>query len=219
MEGVMKVTDSVGLVSYLDWCKKLYASHGVKTLIDLGAGTNPQKKLCESLRIRQLLIDLGYSESLEPGVVRKQIDVMDFQSIGSAIHEFTDGDTKVDCVVSIQNIEHLSKKDGFILLNAVEKFARYLVVFETPNGFVHQAATQENPFQEHKSGWNVNDFKKLGYTVRGTTGLKVLKKNRDKGAYCLNIRGMKLLDVVISRVLFVHYFPKLCFNIIAYKRV
>ena len=215
----MKLTDSIGLVSYFDWCEKLYKKHEVVTLLDLGAGTNPQNALCSKLDIRQLLIDLGYPERSEHRVVRKRIDVMDFKSIESAIIEFSQGKSKVDCVVSIQNIEHLTKQDGMKLLDYVDKFANKLVIFETPNGFVHQEGTSENPFQEHKSGWTVSDFQRLGYKVRGTTGLKFLKKSSDKGAYRLDVRGMRLLDVVLSRFLFIHFFPRLCFNILAFKEV
>ena len=219
MGAAMKLTDSIGLIDYLDWCKKLYRSNQIETLLDLGAGTNPQNQLCLSLHIRQLLIDLGYPESSENRIVRKRIDVMDFNSIKASILEFSNGETKVDCVVSIQNIEHLSKEDGKRLLAHVENFARKLIIFETPNGFVHQSGTPENPYQEHKSGWEVKDFKQLGYKIHGTTGLKILKKNKDKGAYRFNLRGMRLLDVILSRIFFVHYFPRICFNIIAYKKL
>ena len=215
----MKITDSIGLISYLDWCKKLYVENRIESVLDLGAGKNPQADLCRALSIRQLLIDLGYPESYSPGVVRKQIDVLDFPSIESSIRKFMDGERKVDCVVSIQNIEHLDKENGITLLNHVERFAQKLVVFETPNGFVHQGGAEENPFQEHKSGWTVKDFRNFGYTVRGTTGLKILKKNSEKGAYRLNVKGMRFLDVVLSRMFFIHFFPKICFNIIAFKKL
>lgn len=215
----MKITDSIGLVSYFDWCEKLYKTYGIKTVLDLGAGTNPQFKLCSKLDIRQLLIDLGYPEGSEGNTVRRKIDVMDFKSIELAISEFLKGPSKVDCVVSIQNIEHLTQEDGVTLLHNIERFAEKLVIFETPNGFVEQPGTHENPFQEHKSGWTVKDFKRLGYEVRGTTGFKFLKKGSDKGAYRINVRGMRLLDVFFSRIFFIHLFPRLCFNIIAFKEI
>ncbi len=215
----MKITDSIGLIDYLYWCRKLYRANKVASLLDLGAGTNPQNELCSDLNIRQLLVDLGYPESSESRILRKKIDVMDFESIKEAIPDFLNGENRVDCAVSIQNIEHLTKQDGNTLLDQIEKFARKLVIIETPNGFVHQSGTIENPYQEHKSGWKVQDFKKRGYKVRGTTGLKILKKDKEKGAYRFRMRGMRFLDVILSRALFAHYFPRICFNIIAYKKL
>ena len=71
----------------------------------------------------------------------------------------------------------------------------------------------------HLSGWSKKDFRSLGYKVHGTTGFKFLKKASDKGQYKLQIRGVRLLDVIFSRLLFIHYFPSLNFNLIAYKEI
>ena len=214
----MKLTDDIGLVHQNDLCKKLYKKYGVKTTLDLGAGTNPQGLICATLGIKQLLIDLGYPESTSHSVTRKQIDIMDFDQISQAIFDFT-GNTKVDCVVSILNIEHLTKPNGVKLLKQVEVWADKLVIFETPNGFVEQGPIDNNPHQVHLSGWEAADFKNIGYKVYGTTGLKLLKRSSDKGAYKVNFKGIRFLDVIISRLLLLKYFPNLSFNMLAVKEL
>ena len=183
----------------------------------MGAGKNPQEKICSDLSIRQLLIDLGYPESTSPRIQRRSINILDFTSIERAISEFVDD--RVDALVSIGSIEHLKREDGESLLNQVESWAKKLVIFETPNGFVHQGPVDNNIHQIHLSGWVPQDFYKRGYKVYGTTGLKILKKDSNKGEYKFPIRGMKLLDVLISRILFAKFFPSLCFNFIAFKKI
>jgi hypothetical protein len=211
----MKITDKIGLVHQIQICKKLYLEYGVSTVIDLGAGKNPQRKICSDLGIRQLLIDLGYPESVSPGIQRRMINILDFTSIEKVISQFAD--EGVDAVVSIGNIEHLKREEGELLLDRVELWAKKLIIFETPNGFVHQGPVDNNIYQIHLSGWVPKDFYKRGYKVYGTTGLKILKKDSDKGQYKLPIRGMRLLDVLLSRILFAKYFPSICFNFIAFK--
>lgn len=214
----LKITDRVGLVHQNEICKKIYEDFLVKTVMDLGAGNNPQKQVCNDLEIKQLLIDLGYAESDSENILRRSIDVLDFRKIQNQIFEFT-GNARVDCVVSIGNIEHLERNDGEKLLDEVENWANKVVIFETPNGFVHQGPIDGNQHQIHLSGWTPSDFRKRGYKVYGTTGLKVLKKNSDKGEYKFSIKGMRFLDVFISRIFFLKFFPNLCFNFLAYKQI
>jgi len=213
----MKITDKIGLLHQNQICKKLYTEFGVSSIVDLGAGNNPQEKICSDHSIRQLLIDLGYPESISPRIQRRSINILDFTSIERAISEFVD--ERVDAVVSIGTIEHLKRADGELLLNRAESWAKKLVIFETPNGFVHQGPVDGNIHQIHLSGWVPQDFYKRGYKVIGVTGLKILKKDSNKGEYKFPIRGMKLFDVLLSRILFAKYFPSLCFNFVAFKKI
>lgn len=211
----MKITDSVGLLSHNEICKKLYKKYSIRSVVDLGAGSNPQFEICSQLNIQQLLIDAAYPEIRSERINRLNLNVTDLDSIARAMEDFLSNDRFA--IISIQNLEHLTTADGLRLLDFLENSNATLLVIETPNGFVHQLPTSENPFQQHISGWTVRDFKRLGFKVRGTSGLKILHNNFDKGSYKFQIRGMKLLDVILSRILFVQYFPRIAFNIIAYK--
>jgi hypothetical protein len=217
----LKITDKLGFTSHVTMTEKLFRKLEVRELIDLGAGLNPQHTMCEKLKIRQLLIDLSYPEIEQPSMTRKRIDVMNFDSLETEVekfsHEMRFGDNKIDAVVSIQNIEHLTKIEGEKLLEFLVTIARRIIIIETTNGFVFQSGTPDNPFQEHKSGWTVGDFKSKGYKVRGTTGLKILKKDSNKGEYKFKFRGIRLLDVLLSRALFIHFFPRACFNLFAFR--
>jgi hypothetical protein len=73
-------------------------------------------------------------------------------------------------VVALDVIEHLTRDEGFALLEAMEQIASKRVIVFTPNGFLPQEPTAENPLQEHVSGWTVDDFERRGYRLTGING-------------------------------------------------
>jgi SAM-dependent methyltransferase len=83
-----------------------------------------------------------------------------------------------DCVLASDVIEHLDKEAGDNLIRAMERIARRRVVIFTPNGFLPQRAYGGNPFQEHLSGWTVEEMKSRGYRVAGINGWKPLRGER-----------------------------------------
>jgi len=76
-----------------------------------------------------------------------------------------------DAVVCLDVIEHLERAPALALLATLERLARRRVVVFTPNGFVPQPATADNPYQEHRSGFTTGDMRAHGYTVHGIHGL------------------------------------------------
>lgn len=79
-----------------------------------------------------------------------------------------------DVVVALDVIEHFNKGDALRLIRKMETIARKRVVIFTPNGFHHQHHV-DNRYEEHKSGWAVNDLKLIGYSVYGLRGLKFIR--------------------------------------------
>ena len=80
-----------------------------------------------------------------------------------------------DCVVALDVIEHLETEDGYALLHDMEHIASKRVIVYTPNGYLPQPPAPDNPYQEHISGWEVDEFLKLGYRVTGVHGWKPLR--------------------------------------------
>ena len=121
-----------------------------------------------------------------------------------------------DACVSIDVIEHFTKKDAVKLIRDMESLARKRVILLTPNGFYEQDDYLGNPHQIHKSGWTKTDLRKLGYTVYGLRGLKFL---RDDHA------GIKYkpwifwgICSLISEIIFFP-FPSLSFDLFAVKKL
>ena len=121
-----------------------------------------------------------------------------------------------DAVIAIDVIEHLHKHEAIQLIKNMEKIATKRVIVLTPNGFYHQEAYDNNPYQIHKSGWSLKDFKDLHYHVQGVRGLKYLR-----GEYA----SIKYKPwVVWGAIAFVSepllsYIPALSYDLFAYKNV
>lgn len=199
----------------IDVIENLLIANKVSSLLDLGGGNNPLVRVVEKLNIRHLILDVGTNPSEVGHTKRINLNFMCFPEVDAEILNFYKSNT-VDCVLSLQSIEHLSKEDGLILLNQVELWARKLIIFDTPNGYVQQGPVGGNPYQRHLSGWHASEFRSKGYCVKGSGGLKILKKNSDKGAYKFRFKGIHLLDSVLSRFL-LRESPRFAFNLIAYK--
>jgi ubiquinone/menaquinone biosynthesis C-methylase UbiE len=80
-------------------------------------------------------------------------------------------DKSFDVVLCIEVLEHLNKEEGINLLRAMEKVARRQVILTTPVSRYEQHAYDNNPYQEHRYVWSVDEIERLGYNVRGA-GLK-----------------------------------------------
>jgi SAM-dependent methyltransferase len=84
-------------------------------------------------------------------------------------------DRSFDGVVALDLIEHLEKKDGLVLLDTIERIARKRVVIFTPNGFLPQGEYDNNPWQVHRSGWEVSEMQARGYRIIGLNGWRPLR--------------------------------------------
>ncbi len=80
-----------------------------------------------------------------------------------------------DEVVALDLIEHLTKDDGFQLIDAMERVARRKVIIFTPNGFLPQEPYDDNIYQRHISGWSAAEMQERGYRVYGIQGWKPLR--------------------------------------------
>ncbi|MEK7560790.1 MAG: class I SAM-dependent methyltransferase [Patescibacteria group bacterium] len=72
-----------------------------------------------------------------------------------------------DLVIGIDILEHLQKREGLALMRQCEEIAKKAVVFETTKGFSPQNIDiwgyGGHHWQTHRSGWEVGEFKKMGY--------------------------------------------------------
>ena len=54
-------------------------------------------------------------------------------------------------------IEHFTKDEGLKLLDNLFDHVEDIVI-ATPFGFLEHKASDENPYEKHKSGWKLEDF-------------------------------------------------------------
>jgi hypothetical protein len=76
----------------------------------------------------------------------------------------------VSTVLLNDTLEHFSKKNGLALIQKVEVIATNRVIVFTPRGFFKQERydyynLNGEQYQEHRSGWEVEEFLELGFQV------------------------------------------------------
>lgn len=121
-----------------------------------------------------------------------------------------------DLIFCSEVIEHLEKKDGFVLLDNAEKWAKKKIIFTTPNGFLKQGEYDDNPLQIHKSGWSVEEFRERGYKVYGIGSWKILKGEQGKMKYKPYFFWKVVADIAQK---IVYYFPKQAFQLMVVKEI
>ena len=105
-------------------------------------------------------------------------------------------ENEFDVVVALDLIEHIEKDDGKKLINKLIKISKDLIIIYTPNGFLPQKGTIDNPYQEHKSGWNIKDFKAFKFKVMGLLGHKIFRGEYHK------LRKPFLINYLLSNLSF-----------------
>ncbi|HEY8516476.1 MAG TPA: class I SAM-dependent methyltransferase [Candidatus Binatia bacterium] len=122
----------------------------------------------------------------------------------------------VDAVVALDVIEHLERETALALLATLERIARRRVVILTPNGFVPQPATEDNPYQEHRSGFTVDDMTSRGYRVRGVYGLWFVLGAFGETRWSPGFLWRRVADLTAPLV---YRMPRLAFGLLCVKEV
>jgi len=174
-----------------------------KTVLELGAGEDSYINF-EDRDFHITALDL-HKPSIEKS---KKQNNFNRYILGDAkeISTIFDRDS-FDVVTSFDLIEHFEKNEGYKLLEDMAIVAKRKVIVYTPNGFVPQQATADNPFQEHKSGWTFQEMKKLGFEVYGVNGFKKLRglyavpkiKPREFGNFMCNVSQVFLKLIGFNR--------------------
>lgn len=119
-------------------------------------------------------------------------------------------------MVALDVIEHLERPRALELLAALERIARRRVVVFTPNGFVPQPATADNPYQEHLCGFTAADMRSLGYRVRGIHGLWCLCGAFGEARLAPRVLWRRVSDATAP---FVYGAPRFAFSLLCTKDV
>lgn len=141
------------------------------TVVDVGCGSGSRS----APRALALAIGVDIHFPSVEGVRRRRARLA---AMCASLHCLPIGNGAVDAVVALDVIEHFVKDEATALLSEFERVARRAIIVMTPNGFLPQPGTPENPFMEHRSGWSTTDLTALGYSVHGINGWRALR-----GAY------------------------------------
>lgn len=119
----------------------------------------------------------------------------------------------VDVIVATDLVEHFEKREAFELIALFERKATTAVIVFTPNGYVFNPFTPENPYMEHKCGFTVDEFASLNYVCTGLGGPRQMRREQSLP------RGPKVLALpvlaVVSRLM--RRLPRHSFHLLARK--
>lgn len=137
---------------------------GSSSLLDVGCGIGT------TLRGLNCSIKVGvdihrpYLEKCLPsqGVIPVQLDAVQLSKVILP--------KSFDSVTFIDVIEHFEKEAALSVLNQAETIALQKVIVFTPRGFFRQDDVDllnlgGEAYQRHRSGWEIDDFSRLGYKV------------------------------------------------------
>ena len=88
-----------------------------------------------------------------------------------------------DLSICVEVIEHLQKRDGYLLIQELERVARIQTIITTPVGEYRlglpptgRSIARANPLQTHRSGWVPNEMRAMNYVVKSACAPKSLGK-------------------------------------------
>ena len=182
---------------------------GCQSVLDLGCGYNsPVQYANVPFKVGVDLFDPYLEQSKNKKIHNKYIKA-DINKVEFPPKSF-------DAVMAVDILEHLSKEDGLALLEKMGNWAKTKVILITPNGFLEQDSYDQNPLQEHRSGWTVEEFKKEGFKVLGMDGYKKLRGYKG-GVRFKPVLFWLALSELSQEV--AYYFPKLAFHLYVIKRI
>ena len=91
--------------------------------------------------------------------------------VKSDVRRLPFADKSFDVVICLEVVEHLDKEEAKALISDMERIARDKVVMSVPVGSHEQHEYDENPYQEHRSTWKLEELKEMGFRVR-ITGIR-----------------------------------------------
>lgn len=145
------------------------ATEGCRSALDLGCGgASPSGHL----GIPYLVGLDGYAPSVEEARAKRthqECYLADARDIASL---FAPG--QFEACIALDLIEHLTKEEGKQLLHDMEKVASKRVIVFTPNGYLPQHGGSDD-LQAHRSGWEPEEMRALGYRVIGVHGPRFLR--------------------------------------------
>ncbi len=164
------------------------------TILDLGSGTG--NRYIKQLNRAKYTVGLDlYAPYLQRSNKSGEHD----DYIRADVRNLCFREGSYDCVIASELIEHLTKAEGYELLRNIERISKNIVIVTTPNGFTRQVHN-ENALQQHRSGWTLKEFERIGYCVFGLRGLRFFTRNESLCRSKVLVAGIKLISMITQPI-------------------
>ena len=191
------------------------------SVLDLGCGPDSPIKYCKvaysvGVDAFEAYIKESWKRKIHNKYILEDITTVNFKPDG------------FDAVILIDVLEHLEKEEGRKLLEKAERWARKKVIISTPNGYLPQRSIDNNPFQKHRSGWEVAELARLSYRAYGMGGWKFLRREnvsekvKQEGDIFSTVRFRpREFWLIVSELtqLVAYFFPKSAFGVFYVKNL
>lgn len=138
-------------------------------IVDLGCGKGINGFLIRLSRYLQGAKLIGLEINNDYINFCKEFNIYD-QIIKQSLPKLPFKDKSVNLILCTEVIEHLTKKEGLVLLDEIDRVSKGRTIITTPNIFFE--TMPGDPEDKHLSIWTIKDFKSRGYKVYGI-GLKM----------------------------------------------
>jgi hypothetical protein len=149
---------------------------GSTHLVDLGCGQgNHLRSIQRPSASRWIGVD-SHQASLDFALANDIYDEVVCENIITWLQ--SQPTASVDTLLASCVIEHLDKATGLLLAHEMKRVCSRQAIVFTPNGFVPQPGSVDNPANAHQSGWKVAELNDLGFKVKvGLYGLRGLRSS------------------------------------------
>ncbi len=160
-------------ISYIYELRRMLG--GCATILDIGCGANSPLQFLKGAKL--VGVD-GYQPALDAARKKGTHDELKLCNVTDIGTTFAK--KQFDACVALDVIEHLDKDQGLQLLQEMERIAKKRVVIFTPSGFLPQEHFEDDDMQVHRSGWEPDEMKELGFTAMGLLGHKNLRREEHR---------------------------------------
>lgn len=156
-----------------------------QSVVDVGMGKGDNGRLIKTVNPKCRIIGIDIHLPTIDSAVEHLGDIYDWVMCDD-VRELVGGHWSThssDVLLMGDVIEHMTKEEGYEVLRRAYPFFKYIIV-NTPLGFLEQSAINNNPHEEHISGWYLHSFHKY----------KIIKSNTRQP-----VNGLKgLLNVLLK---------------------
>jgi phospholipid N-methyltransferase len=152
------------------WILAIAMGDDVKTVLDIGCGTGDLMAMLSKGKNWDITGVELFDDSIRTAEATRAYKRIIKADITKLPKEVTDN--KYDVVFSSMAVEHIPKNEALALIRQMETMSTRRTVVTTIVGFydfcpLDAIGEEKNPYQVHVSGWEPEEFRKMGYVTRG----------------------------------------------------